>query len=277
VERDGINWLGIGLRAAALVVTISLLTWCSMARRSTQDVAGLGPELREMMLMNGMADASGMIDIDKTAKRVGAVGLNRLLYDNAGTGSLPALRWIANHGAEPRNVGALDKGTLLQQRIDSQAAKDAGISAPYAGFPGSMSVAQALRPYPQYLSVQSLFAGWGKSWYDALQMKLERRFGSAQIVANYTWSKSLGMGHYRQVFGQVGSPGATPQDYYNLDDSKVHEVKLACMSGEKICYGGWATGNAKLYWGRGAENKHRCDTCCYTCNNNMTPVINLNN
>lgn len=115
MERDGINWLGIGLRAAALVVTISLLTWCSMARRGAQDVAGLGPELREMMLMGGMADASGMIDIDKTAQRVGAVGMNRLLYDNAGSASLPALRWIVKHGAEPRNVGALDKGTLLQQ------------------------------------------------------------------------------------------------------------------------------------------------------------------
>jgi hypothetical protein len=115
VERDGINWLGIGLRAAALVVTISLLTWCSMARRSGQDVAGLGPELREMMLMGGLADASGMIDVDKTAARVGAVGMNRLLYDNAGTASLPALRWMVKHGAEPRNIGAMDKGSLLQQ------------------------------------------------------------------------------------------------------------------------------------------------------------------
>jgi hypothetical protein len=109
---------------------------------------------------------------------------------------------------------------LLSQRIDSQAARDAGIIAPFPGFPGSQSVAQALRPYPQYLGVQSLFAGWGRSWYDALQTKVERRFGTFQLLANHTWSKSLGMGHYRQVFGQVGSPGATPQDYYNLQDSK---------------------------------------------------------
>jgi len=32
-----------------------------------------------------------------------------------------------------------------------------------------------LRPYPQYLTVQSLFAAWGQSWYDALQAKVERR------------------------------------------------------------------------------------------------------
>ena len=114
----------------------------------------------------------------------------------------------------------LSRGGLLSQRIDSPAAQQAGITAPFPGFPASMSVAQSLRPYPQYLTVQSLFAGWGKSWYDALQAKVERRFGTFQLQANYTWSKSLGMGHYRQVFGQIGSPGATPQDYYNLDDSK---------------------------------------------------------
>ncbi len=117
-------------------------------------------------------------------------------------------------------ASVLGRGSLLQQRIDSPAAREAGILAPFAGFPGNLSVAQALRPYPQYLSVQSLFAGWGKSWYDALQTKLERRFGSYQLQANYTWSKSLGMGHYRQVFNQIGSLGATPQDFYNLDDSK---------------------------------------------------------
>lgn len=34
---------------------------------------------------------------------------------------------------------------------------------------------------------------------------------------------------------------------YNLDDSDVHAIKLRCLGGEKICYGGWVTGNAKLY------------------------------
>jgi hypothetical protein len=114
----------------------------------------------------------------------------------------------------------LSRGSILQQRIDSAAAAAAGFKVPFTGFPGNLSVAQSLRPFPQYLSVSSLFAGWGRSWYDALQTKVERRFGAYQFQANYTWSKSLGMGTYRQVFGQIGSPGATPQDYYNLKDSK---------------------------------------------------------
>lgn len=113
----------------------------------------------------------------------------------------------------------LSKGSLLGKRIDSPEAIAAGIRAPYANFPASSSVAQALRPYPQYLSVSSLFAGYGKSWYDALQAKVERRFGTFQFNANYTWSKSLGNGHYRQVFSQQGGQGS-PQDYYNLPDGK---------------------------------------------------------
>jgi len=117
-------------------------------------------------------------------------------------------------------TSALSRGNLLSQRIDSPAAAAAGIRAPFANFPGNLSVAQALRPYPQYLTVNSLFAGWGRSWYDALQAKVERRFGGYQILANYTWSKTLGNGHYRQVFSQLGSPGATPQDFNNLDDAK---------------------------------------------------------
>jgi hypothetical protein len=164
----------------------------------------------------------------------------------------------------------LSRGSLLSRRIDSPEAVAAGITPPFAGFPASQSVAQSLRPFPQYLSVQSLFAGWGQSWYDALQAKVERRFGTFQLQANYTWSKSLGMGHYRQVFGQIGSPGATPQDYYNLDDSKsftnfdiphvfnvLATVDLPFGKGQKFLnssnglvsrlVGGWTLATANVY------------------------------
>jgi hypothetical protein len=114
----------------------------------------------------------------------------------------------------------LSRGTLLGQRIDSPAAVAAGIKAPFAGFPVSQSVAQSLRPYPQYLGLYALGAAFGRSWYDALQVKVERRFGSYQLTGNYTWSKSLSYGHYRQVFNQIGDPG-TPQDYYNPAESKT--------------------------------------------------------
>ena len=40
--------------------------------------------------------------------------------------------------------------TLLTSRIDSTVAAQRGFKAPYAGFPGSATVAQSLRPFPQF-------------------------------------------------------------------------------------------------------------------------------
>lgn len=115
----------------------------------------------------------------------------------------------------------LNRGSLLQAQVGSAAAQAAGFREPFTGFGATRSVAQSLRPFPQYLSVASLFAGYGRSWYDALQFKVERRYGDLQVLANYTWSKSLGYGHFRQVFSQLGGQGS-PQDYYNLPDSKSY-------------------------------------------------------
>jgi hypothetical protein len=109
----------------------------------------------------------------------------------------------------------LARGAQLQQSIAT-----AGIAAPFAGFPTTLSVAQSLRPYPQYLSVFSRNAGVGRTWYDALQTKVERRYGGWLLMANHTWSKHLGVAHFRQIFTQTGT--ATPQDYYNINDSKSY-------------------------------------------------------
>ena len=62
---------------------------------------------------------------------------------------------------------------------------------------------------------------------------------------------------------------------YNLDDSRVHEIRLSCMRHEKICYGGWVTGSGKLFWGAGSDGKRACEGCCYRCDNDETPVIRL--
>ena len=64
---------------------------------------------------------------------------------------------------------------------------------------------------------------------------------------------------------------------YNLNDSRVHEYRLNCRSGEKICYGAWVTGNQNQYWGTGLRGNHSCRKCCFYCDGGITPIINLNN
>lgn len=112
----------------------------------------------------------------------------------------------------------LSLGALLRQRIDSPAVIAAGFKKPYASFPDSQTLAQALRPFPQYFNVVDRNSGDGQTWYDSLQVKGERRFGAWQLTANYVWSKSLGRLHYRQIFSQTQT---TPQNNYDLSDTKT--------------------------------------------------------
>ena len=116
----------------------------------------------------------------------------------------------------------LPLGTLLGKNILDPAVVAAGYKEPFPGFAkgwgGGATLAQALRPYPQYGNISDLNAGAGRTWYDALQTKVERRFGSYILLASYVYSKSLGMLTYRQIFTQ--STNVQTQDAYNLNDAK---------------------------------------------------------
>jgi hypothetical protein len=116
----------------------------------------------------------------------------------------------------PQNLAL---GALLLQAINTPAVQAAGFRAPFDGF-GARSLAQALRPFPQYFNIQDRNTGDGQTWYDSLQTKVERRFGSMQMQASYTWSKSLSVLHFRQIFSQNFNVGA--QDNFNLAAEKSY-------------------------------------------------------
>lgn len=83
-------------------------------------------------------------------------------------------------------------GNLLSQSYNSPAALSAGITAPYPGFSGT--VAQALRPYPQYFEINSscCMENLGQSHYNALEVELQRRFRNGlNVTASYTYSKTI--------------------------------------------------------------------------------------
>ncbi len=84
----------------------------------------------------------------------------------------------------------LSLGSTLLAPIDSQAAQDAGIGRPYPGFQGS--VAQALRPYPQYTTLYTAWNANGNHTYNALLAKVQRRFSNGLgILVSYTLSKNI--------------------------------------------------------------------------------------
>lgn len=64
---------------------------------------------------------------------------------------------------------------------------------------------------------------------------------------------------------------------WSVKNFETQNIKISCVSGERICYGAWVRGTGSSYWGVGQKQKFSCTGCCYTCQaNSSTPVINLN-
>jgi hypothetical protein len=97
---------------------------------------------------------------------------------------------IAQHGLDVTNPA---DQALLTSSISSPAVAARGFTAPYAGFPSGQTLAQALRPYPQFGNINDQYERDGNTWYDALQVKVTKRM-SAGLSAGlgYSWSKDLG-------------------------------------------------------------------------------------
>ena len=115
------------------------------------------------------------------------------------------------------NPSYLYLGSLLQQSITAPAVVAAGFSKPYPNFTGTL--AQSLRPFPQFLNVFSRNSGQGQTWYDSATAKVSRRIGNWQLLGSYVRSKSLGLLTYRQIFSQTQ---VYPQDMYNLNQEKSY-------------------------------------------------------
>lgn len=117
------------------------------------------------------------------------------------------------------NPSYLYLGSLLQQSITAPAVVSAGFKKPYPNFPDNGTLAQSLRPFPQFLNVFSRNSGQGRTWYDSATFKVSRRFGLWQFTGSYVRSKSLGLLTYRQIFSQNQ---VYPQDMYNIPQAKSY-------------------------------------------------------
>ncbi len=95
-------------------------------------------------------------------------------------------------------AAGLPLNQFLQQSITSPAATAAGITAPFPNFVSAIgragaTIGQALRPFPQYGSVDNPINPIGSVSYNGLQSSLQRRFSNGlTFLASYTWSKTLG-------------------------------------------------------------------------------------
>ena len=113
---------------------------------------------------------------------------------------------------------------------------------PYAGFASrlgsSATVAQALRPYPQYLLIETDAAllPEGKAHYDSMQIKLTKRMSyGLSGLAFFTWSKNLtdsagtpGSTTYSSSFGSILQyPGQNPVTVDPLNPAAIFGTSLS--------------------------------------------------
>jgi ankyrin repeat protein len=108
-------WL---FRLIPVLLIVSLMAWCTSSNRAQRGNGAmpLAVELLELFQQNGLIDSSTSPDkLTDVAKRVGPAGMNRLLYVSASEASLPALRWMVEHGASPLDIGVIESLPLLHK------------------------------------------------------------------------------------------------------------------------------------------------------------------
>lgn len=115
---------------------------------------------------------------------------------------------------------AEDRAVLTSQ-LDSDLARSRGFTAPYPGFPLTATVAQSLRPFPQFGDLSLDLAPLGNTWYDSLQVKATKRLSRGlDFTLAYTFSKTLttvteqGGGTIRvnDVFNRAAIKALSPND-----------------------------------------------------------------
>jgi hypothetical protein len=111
-------------------------------------------------------------------------------------------------------------GNLLTTPIGAQST----VALPYAGFPSSAIVAQALVPFPQYFgfNTDGALENLGQSTYNALEAQLTRRFRNGlNLMASYTWSKTLTDADSALPYFATLHQGGSPQNVFDKQGDKA--------------------------------------------------------
>ena len=137
-----------------------------------------------------------------------------ILLDAAYVGSHTTGLWTGLENINQTDPKYLSLGNLLYEDANSPAAAAAGIKVPYPGFEGS--VAQALRPFPQYTTVYDFYQPTGFGVYHAFQLRLQKRFSNGlSFLGAYTISKNIGAIATNTFGSWFGAAGLTGIDNFN--------------------------------------------------------------
>jgi hypothetical protein len=168
---------------------------------------------------------------------------------------------INDNQVDPRY---LSLGSVLTQQVTSAAAAAAGIARPYPTFTGT--VAQALRPYPQYLTITEQSAKAGASFFQSFVARVRKRYSAGVTLdTHYTYSKLLGTSDTAQNHFNRGAEWTYLN--YDIPHSLVlqYTYELPSYSRLKALTGGWNVNGIHRY---------QSGTPLFVSANNTLPIFN---
>jgi hypothetical protein len=144
--------------------------------------------------------------------------------------------------------------TLLTSPLNSALAASMGYSTPpYPSFPLTSTVAQSLRPFPQFSTIPVDWSPLGDSWYNSLQSKLTKRTSHGLTgTAAFTWQKELQLGtegSMNNVFnrGVNRTISGSSQPFTLRIGLDYHVPKLGPNRWTRAATGGWFIGTILRY------------------------------
>jgi hypothetical protein len=189
----------------------------------------------------------------------------KLLLDASYVGNYATHIGAALENADQLNPVYLALGNVLNQQLTPALSTQYNVPYPWPAFSGT--VAQALRPFPQYTSIGQPQQTSGWSHYNALQMKVQRQFSAGMsLFVTYTYASLLttsesqhqyldATGGSQNSFNYSGeeSPSASlPRQVFNV--AYVYQLpfghgkKFGPQSGAaNAIFGGWRVSAIQRY------------------------------
>jgi len=153
------------------------------------------------------------------------------------------------------NINSAADRTLLTSRLSSAAVVARGFSAPYPTFPMNQTLAQSLRPFPQFSTISESLAPLGNQWYDSMQAKLTKRFSHGlNLQSALTWQKELTTAEGGPINDVFNRPNQKDLSQYSLPfvfaNSFTYQFPFDALTQNKVVrsvVGGWTAGGLLRY------------------------------